>query len=264
MATLVFFHAHPDDESIQTGGTMARAAAEGHRVVLVLATKGEHGEVDDGVLADGEALGERRVSETEASAKVLGVARVAYLGYVDSGMMDTPENDAPVSFWQTAVDEAAKRLAAILEEEHAAVLTIYDENGGYGHPDHIQVHRVGLRAAELAGVPKTYMATINRDELIRVMKAGRESGMLPDDIEAPDIDEMDIGVAGTRITTTVDVSDYVGQKRASMAAHASQITDTHFFLAMPEEAFRMGFGNEWYIRIGAPEGTVDEFFAGLK
>jgi len=264
MATLVCFHAHPDDESIATGGTMARAAAEGHRVVLVLATRGEHGEVDEGVLADGEPLWERRVRETEASADVLGVARVAFLGYVDSGMMDTPENNAAESFWQADIDEAAKRLAVILEEEHADVLTTYDEHGGYGHPDHIQVHRVGVRAAELAGVERAYMATINRDALVRVMQVGREAGMLPDDMEIPDPEEMDLGVPESRITTTVDVGDYVDRKRASMACHASQITDTHFFLAMPDDAFRAGMGNEWYIRLGVPEGTVDDFFAGLK
>jgi len=192
------------------------------------------------------------------------VARVEYLGYVDSGMMDTPENDAPESFWQADVDEAAGRLAAILESERADVLTIYDEHGGYGHPDHIQVHRVGMRAAELAGVERAYMATVNRDALIRIMHEGRESGALPEDIEAPDIDAMDLGVPDARITTTVDVSGYVDKKRASMAAHGSQITDTHFFLAMPDEAFRTGFGAEWYIRIGAAEGTHDDFFAGLK
>jgi len=264
MATLVFFHAHPDDESIHTGGTMARAAAEGHRVVLVIATKGEHGEVAEGVLAEGETLGERRGRETAASAALLGVERAEYLGYVDSGRMDTPENDAPGSFWRVDVDTAAKQLAAILDEEQAEVLTIYDEHGGYGHPDHIQVHRVGLRAAELAGVPKAYMATINRDELVQLMTNARDAGLMPEDVEPPDVEAMDLGVRAARITTTVDVGDYVEKKRASMAAHASQITDTHFFLAMPDEAFRMGFGKEWYIRIGAPEGTVDEFFADLR
>jgi LmbE family N-acetylglucosaminyl deacetylase len=147
MATLVAFHAHPDDECIATGGVMAKAAEEGHRVVLVVATRGEHGEVADGFLADGETLAERRVQETHASAAALGVHRVEFLGYVDSGMMGTPENDLPGSFWTADVDEAAERLAAILREEGADVLTCYDEIGGYGHPDHIQVHRVGLRAA---------------------------------------------------------------------------------------------------------------------
>lgn len=265
MATLVFFHAHPDDESIQTGGTMASAAARGHRVVLVLATKGENGEVDDGFLDAGETLGERRERETGASAFALGVARVAYLGYVDSGMMGTPENDAPESFWQADVEEAASRLASILRDERADVLTAYDENGGYGHPDHIQVHRVGLRAGELAAVPKVYMATVNRDAIIRVMQEARASGAMPDTLELPDpTDFAELGVPESRVTTTVDVGEYVERKRASMAAHASQISDTHFFLAMPEDAFRAGMGTEWYIRVGAPDGAVDDFFAGLQ
>src|SRR5918994_2966327 len=117
MATLVTFHAHPDDESIATGGVMAKAADEGHRVVLVVATKGEHGEVADGFLAPGELLAERRVRETHAAAVELGVHRVEFLGYVDSGMIDTPENVLDGSFWTADVEEAAGRLAAILHEE---------------------------------------------------------------------------------------------------------------------------------------------------
>ena len=113
MATLVTFHAHPDDECIGTGGTMAKASADGHRVVLVTATRGEHGEVPDGFLEPGEALGLRRISETLASAEVLGVDRVEFLGYVDSGMMGTPENDGPYCFWRADVETAAARLAAM-------------------------------------------------------------------------------------------------------------------------------------------------------
>src|SRR5688500_5080395 len=133
MATLVCFHAHPDDECMVTAGVMARATAEGHRVEPGVATKGEHGEMPPGFLQPGETLGERRVEETLKSAKVLGVARAEFLGYVDSGMMGTPENDLPESFWQANVEEAAERLAAILRDEQADVLTIYDDNGGYGH-----------------------------------------------------------------------------------------------------------------------------------
>src|SRR5215203_2246160 len=116
MATLVTFHAHPDDESIAMGGVMAKAADEGHRVVLVVATRGEHGEVAEDFLAEGEALWQRRVQETEACAEILGVSRVEFLGYVDSGMMGTPENDADGSFWTADTDEAAQRLAKILDE----------------------------------------------------------------------------------------------------------------------------------------------------
>ena len=152
MATLVCFHAHPDDESIATGGVMAKAADDGHTVVLVIATKGEEGEVPDGFLADGEQLGDRRVQETMASAKELGVAAVEFLGYRDSGMIGTATNDDPTCFWRADVEEAAHRLAVLLTEHEADVLTVYDSNGNYGHPDHIQVHRVGVRAAEIAAM----------------------------------------------------------------------------------------------------------------
>ena len=268
MATLVCFHAHPDDESIATGGLMARAAADGHRVVLVVATRGEAGEVDDGFLGDGEALGERRVVETEASAEVLGARRVAFLGYSDSGMMGTPTNDEPRSFWRADVEEAAQRLAAILTEEGADVLTVYDDNGGYGHPDHIQVHRVGVRAAELAAVPEVYEATMNRTDMARMIEELRESGVsLGEGLDAPDVtQEPDFGVPEERLTHRVDVTRWLPAKRASMRAHASQISESSFFLAMPDEVFARTFGAEWFIERGAPArtGTFNPWFAGLS
>lgn len=258
MATLVTFHAHPDDESIATGGVMAKAADEGHRVVLVVATRGEHGEVADGFLAEGEALWTRRVQETLACAEILGVARVEFLGYVDSGMIGTPENDLPDAFWQADVEEAAARLAAILTEEHADVLTAYDENGVYGHPDHIQVHRVGLRAAELAGTPRVYLQTINRDYVRRLMAEASEAppADLPGDVSG----EFDMGVSEDRITTTVDIRPWLARKRAAMAAHASQISESSFFLAMPEPAFEQAFGQEWFMRWGGAEGPETDLF----
>jgi LmbE family N-acetylglucosaminyl deacetylase len=251
MATLVCFHAHPDDESIATGGTMASAAAAGHRVVLVLATRGEHGEVDDGFLDEGETLAERRERETMASADVLGVAAVEFLGYTDSGMIGTPENDLPGSFWSADVEEAAERLAAILRAEDAEVLTVYDSNGNYGHPDHIQVHRVGVRAAELAGTPRVYEATVNRDEMRRGMAEMIEQGLVPPE-DAPDFEEFELGVSADVLTTRIDVSAWLDRKRASMRAHASQIGEQSFFLSMPDEAFAGAFGVEWYIRTGVP------------
>lgn len=250
MATLVFFHAHPDDESIATGGTMARAAADGHRVVLVLATRGEHGEVAEGFLDPGETLTERRVAETYKSAQILGAAEVHFLGYVDSGMMDTPENDKRGSFWSADVEEAAARLADILRREQADVLTVYDERGNYGHPDHIQVHRVGVRAAEIAGVDRVFEATVNRDEMIRGMSELAAQGLLPAD--APDMEEFELGMPAARLTHGIDVTPWLDAKRASMRAHASQIAETDFFLAMPDDAFAGAFGTEWYIRHGAP------------
>ncbi len=254
MPTLVCFHAHPDDESIATGGLMARAAADGHRVVLVLATLGEVGEVTDGFLADGETLGDRRSVESLAAGAVLGVDRVEFLGYHDSGMKGTPTTERPDCFWQADVEEAARRLAAILTNEHADVITIYDDNGGYGHPDHIQVHRVGLRAAEIAGVTEVYEATINRAHFERLMRAAAESngGQMPEGM--PEIDEFDddFGVPEERITHSVDVREFAPVKRRAMAAHASQIDDSSFFMQMPTEVFTESFGWEFYIRYGHP------------
>jgi len=264
MATLVAFHAHPDDESIAMGGVLAKAAADGHRTVLVFGTKGEHGEVDDGVLDDGETLAERRVKETQLSAEILGVQRIEWLGYTDSGMMGTPENDLDGSFWTADLDEAAERLAQILRDERADILTIYDSDGNYGHPDHIQVHRVGVRAGELAGTPHVLEGTINRDAVKRSVEAAMQDGAIPGS-DVPDPDQFDtFGRPESMITTTVDVRDFVTQKRASMAAHASQISETSFFLAMPDEQFEQAFGHEWFIRRGAPEGhRDDDLFAGL-
>ena len=183
--TLVSFHAHPDDEAILVAGTLALAADAGHRVVLVFATRGDLGEVDDGVLEASEELGDRRADEARRAAEVLGVARVEFLGYGDSGMIDTPTNDAPGSFWTADVEEAARQLAAILEEEDAEVVTAYDERGGYGHPDHIQVHRVGVRVAELAGTPRCYAATVSRQYF---QSLRQEPGIdLPEENDASDV-----------------------------------------------------------------------------
>lgn len=256
--TLVTFHAHPDDAEIQCGGTMARAKAEGHRVVLVVATRGELGEIRAGVLTDGEALGERRVAETKLGAGILGVDRVEFLGYVDSGMAGESTNDAAGSFAAADVEEAATRLARLLQEERADVLTVYDDNGGYGHPDHVQVHRVGVRAAEIAGTAAVFEATTNREHFKRLMAMQPEA---LDDIaveERPTAEDIDsLGVDEELITTTVDVRDYATLKRDALAAHESQVGPESFFLAMPEEAFREAFGLEFFIHRGAPAGTAE-------
>ncbi|MDT8912148.1 PIG-L family deacetylase [Amycolatopsis sp. PS_44_ISF1] len=262
MATLVTFHAHPDDECISTGGVMRKAADEGHRVVLVVATRGEVGEVPEGFLDEGEQLWERRVRETHAAAEVLGVKRVEFLGYRDSGMMGEPTNDAPGTFWTASVEEAAGRLATILRKESADVLTVYDDYGGYGHPDHIQVHRVGTRAAELAGVTRVYQATMNRDHMIRGMKQAVEAGELPAEA-LPDLDDARMGKSEAEITAAVDVTPGLTAKRAAMRAHASQISEDSFFLALPDEQFRLAFGTEWFIREGHGPGiTETDIMAG--
>jgi LmbE family N-acetylglucosaminyl deacetylase len=275
MATLVCFHAHPDDEAIGTGGTIAKAAKDGHRVVIVTATRGEHGEYPDGFLAPGETLGERRAQVMADAARILGAQRQEFLGYQDSGMMGTPENDEVASFWKADVEQAAQRLASILQEEHADVLTIYDENGIYGHPDHIKVWQVGVRAAEIAGTRKVYEGTINRTAWLRRMALGFAPGRWVENVDGVDtmVDipegeqrtiEFPLGVEEALLTTAIDVRDFVATKKAAMRAHASQITEESFFMKMDDETFAAGFGTEWYILRGAPPGIHEhDLFAGL-
>ena len=224
MATLVCFHAHPDDESIATGGTMALAARDGHRVVLVVATRGEMGEPQAGVLAPGELLGDRRTSETHAAAELLGVDRVEFLGYRDSGMIGEPSNEDPTCFWQADVEEAAERMAVILRDVDADVLTIYDSHGGYGHPDHIQVHRVGRRAAELVGISSVFQSTMNRDRILQQM--AENAAAFEEDVElelegetveqlrrrAEMAERGEFGSPESVITHAIDVADVVDVK----------------------------------------------------
>ena len=247
MATVVFFHAHPDDEAIATGGTMAGLSEAGHRVVLVTATRGELGEVPDDLVDTGESLADRRRAELAEACRILGVGRQVYLDYLDSGMAGEPTNTRPGCFAAADVEEAAAAVADVLVEEDADVLVTYDEHGGYGHPDHVQVHRVGIRAAELAATPVVYMATMNRDLVREVVAQAAVSGQ-----EVPEQTEEGAETMGEperRLTTEVDVSRWIEQKRQAMRAHASQISETSFFLSMPDDMFAMVWGHEWYIRL---------------
>ncbi|MFW0785182.1 PIG-L family deacetylase [Gordonia sp. CPCC 206044] len=246
MSVLVCFHAHPDDEVFSTGGTMRSAADAGHRVVLVTATDGALGEYPDGLLAAGESLTSRRRDELETSAELLGAHRLVMLGYPDSGMAGTPENQNPSAFANVSVDHVAQRLAEILVDEGADVMTIYDSNGGYGHPDHIQVHHVGRRAAEIAGTAHVFESVVNRDHMRKLIEAR------PDwDGEDSSVDIDSFGVPADQITVALDVGDQIEVKRAAMVAHASQIGDFGPFLEMPTDELRMAFGVEWYSRVGS-------------
>jgi len=266
--TLVSFHAHPDDEVLLTGGSLARAAAEGHRVVLVVATAGEAG-LASSRYGTGAALGERRVAELRHAAGLLGCAHVELLGYADSGMLGEP---APVTqphegtassapFADADVDEAATRLAAVLRREQADVLTVYDPVGGYGHPDHVQVHRVGVRAAELAGTPVVLEATVDRDLLVRAL---RVLTALRRVLPVPDHPPLDRAFTPrSALTHRVDVRRHTAAKRAAMAAHASQATadDTArtmaLLLRLPGPLFRLVLGHEWFVERGrAPGGPL--------
>lgn len=249
--TIVFVHAHPDDEAIFTGGTMARLAAAGHRVVLVVATGGELGETP--TRADGDCLAERRRDETAAAAEVLGVARVAWLGYHDSGMAGDAANAAPGSFWSADPNAAGERLAAVLAEEGAGAVVLYDEFGIYGHPDHVQVHRVGCVAAAAAGVGTVYGATVDREYLHFVETHLVEEAILGGDLG---LVRSHIGVPSVAIDAMVDVRDVLDVKRAAMAAHASQIPETTSALQLPTHHFADVYGWEWYLRTG-PAGPID-------
>ena len=178
--------------------------------------------------------------------------------HVDSGMLGEPSNDAPWCFWQADVESAARRLAAILEEEQPDVLTVYDDHGGYGHPDHIQVHRVGLRAAELAGVDAVFQGTMNRDHLQRLIDLRRPAdGPIPDGVSADGVPaELPEGLGSPEsvITHVVDARSVVAAKRASMQCHPSQMAPDHFMLAMDDLAFEATMGWEWFI---GPAGAGD-------
>jgi LmbE family N-acetylglucosaminyl deacetylase len=170
-------------------------------------------------------------------------------------MMGEPTNDDPRCFWQADLDQAADRLADLLHDESADLLTIYDDHGGYGHPDHIQVHRVGLEAARRAGVTRVFESTMNRDQIREAMRAAIESGEADEDTveAAASIDDEDepFGTPVAELTHGVDVRSTLDRKRRAMLAHASQIGPDSFFFAMDEGTFDHAFGTEWYIEHGA-------------
>lgn len=250
MGVLICFHAHPDDEVFVTGGVMRLAADAGHRVVLVVATDGAAGEHPDGLLAPGESLADRRLRELERSADALGVSRLVPFGYRDSGMAGTVGNDDPEAFTNIDVDIAAQRLAGIITDEGADSVTIYDPNGGYGHPDHVQVHRVGVRAAQLTGHDAVYESAMNRDHLARLLAANPE---VTGEARPPDLDSF--GLPEAELTTAVDVTAALDAKVAAMRAHESQIGDFGPMLAMTRDQLGAAFGTEWFRRRGAPPGV---------
>lgn len=265
---VVSFHAHPDDEALLTAGTLAKAVAEGHRVVLVMATAGESGLAATDL--PGElSLGDRRLDEVTASARVIGCARVVLLGYGDSGMHGTANADRQ-PFAHADVEEAAQRLAGVLREENADVLTTYDPAGGYGHPDHVQVHRVGVRAAAIANTPVVLEATADRDILQRVVRFLRAIRFLLPGLTIPSAESA--YTARADITHRVDIRATLHVKRAAIAAHVSQSTAPSgvravgLILRLPRVAFRRGFRHEWFVERGRVPSAppLDDIFETLR
>jgi LmbE family N-acetylglucosaminyl deacetylase len=255
MATVVAFHGHPDDEVLLTGGTLAGAVAAGHRVVIVVAT--------DGSMTAASEAAPTRMGELRASAAVLGVHRVEHLGYADSGHGAVLYPDPPdrLRFVRADTEEAAGRLAALLREEHADVLLSYDPNGGYGHRDHVKVHQVGKRAAELAGVDTVLEATVPREvveRLVRLTRALRLPLPLGDDPDA-------LCAAyspGAAITHRVDVRRFARQKQAALAAHRSVVNGRgrlalvmRVLVRLPVAVFGLLLGREWFVDAAATPVT---------
>lgn len=266
MSTLVFLHAHPDDEASQTSLTMARAVGAGHRVVVVFATNGDHGEAPAD-LPPGVTLVAHRRGEADCSARAIGTHRVAWLDYTDSGMTGWAQNDHETSLHAADLDEAASRLVRLLDEEGADVLVTYDDHGGYGHPDHVKSHRVAHRAAELATRPPRILeTTMNRDYLrgLRAAALAANPAAAGDwDPDGPGDDGNPIGSPEALIRYRVDGRDLIDVKRAALSCHASQTSDVGMMLAIPPEFFRETFGYEFYLEPGRgpePGGPLDLWF----
>jgi N-acetyl-1-D-myo-inositol-2-amino-2-deoxy-alpha-D-glucopyranoside deacetylase len=288
---LLLVHAHPDDETTGTGAAMARYAADGVQVTLVTCTLGEEGEVLVPALAQlapdqGDQLGGYRYHELSLAMRELGVTDFRLLGgpgrWRDSGMIGLPTNDRPRAFWQADLAEATRDLVTIVREVRPQVLVTYDENGGYGHPDHIQAHRVAMAAVDAAAdpayepaigeawsVPKVYWTALPRSAIQRgidtMIEAG-ESGFFG----VSSVDELDFVVDDELVTTLLDVRKYLPAKVAAMRAHASQIAFDGPFFQMMEALGDEAFGLEYYRLVrgelgpqDGPDGRETDLFAGL-
>jgi LmbE family N-acetylglucosaminyl deacetylase len=244
MANVVAFPAHPDDEVLHMGGTLARAAAGGHRTTVVTATNGLMGEVD------GEPP---RLVALRVSAAALRVARVESLSYADSGHgkhLHPDPADRP-RFVRADTEEAAERLARILRAEKADMLLIHDAKGGYGHPDHVKAHEVGMRAAAIAGVPRVLAATMPRDLVRRVARVAGLFGYDPKQLST-------MYTPRAEITHSLDVRRFSRQKQAALTAHVAQMSgkgrSSRLFKVLadlPEPVFGLLLGREWFAEVSA-------------
>jgi N-acetyl-1-D-myo-inositol-2-amino-2-deoxy-alpha-D-glucopyranoside deacetylase len=278
---LLLVHAHPDDEVTGTGATMAHYAASGAHVTLVTCTLGEEGEIHVPALAglgsaQADQLGGYRLVELERACAALGVTDHRLLGgagrYRDSGMMGLPSNDHPRAFWRADLEEASGHLLEIIREIRPQVMITYDENGFYGHPDHIQAHRVAMRAAERAGADgpeKIYWTAMPLSVLREGMAAFRELDDNPfADVER--VEDLPFGHADEEIAARLDGTDHYQQKVAAMRAHATQIPDNSWLYGIAGD-----FGGEFmgveYFRLvkgergpgGGPHDWESDLFSGL-
>ncbi len=290
---LLLVHAHPDDETINNGATMARYVAEGARVTLLTCTLGEEGEVLVPELAQlaadqADQLGGYRISELAAAMTALGVTDWRFLGgagrYRDSGMMDTPANDKPRAFWRADLAEAVAAAVAVVREVRPQVVVTYDEIGGYGHPDHIQAHRVAMGAVEAAADPgyrpelgaawdvaKVYWNAMPRSVVRAGIDAMAALGEASPFEGLGDLDEVPFAVPDDVVTTAVDGRAYAGRKEAAMRAHPTQMTVDGPFFALSNNLGQEVLGTEYYRLVRGTRGPAgpgtqgweDDLFAGL-
>jgi len=278
---VLLVHAHPDDETINNGATMALYAALGAQVTLVTCTRGEEGEVLTPELAHlassiSDGLGEHRETELASAMKALGVSDFRFLGasevkYRDSGMMRTPPNDRPDVFWQADIEKASDYLVAIIDEIKPQVLITYDEIGGYGHPDHIQAHRVAMRASEKSKwqIQKIYWNTMPKSVLAESMAKMKELGS--DFFGADNVDDLPFAKDDAFVTTLIDGNSYVGSKMEAMKAHHTQISLDGPFFALSNNLGLQVWGHEYYTLVkgekSAPfdsNGRESDLFAGVN
>lgn len=253
---ILLVHAHPDDETINNGATMALYADRGAQVTLVTCTRGEEGEV----LVPGlshlastgqDLLGSHRETELALAMKALGISDYRFLGspttkFRDSGMMGTEPNNRPDVFWQADLATVARILVEVIEDVKPHILITYDEIGGYGHPDHIQAHRVAMRAAELAvwQIQKIYWNTIPKSVIAQGMEKMKEIGS--DFFGAESIDDVPFAKDDEFVTTLIDGADYVESKMAAMKAHETQIALDGPFFALSNNLGMQIWGDEYY------------------
>jgi len=265
--TLMAVHAHPDDEASSTGGILAKYAAEGIRTVLVTCTNGELGDAPGGVKPgdaghDEAAVVEVRRRELEESCRVLGVDVLERLGYRDSGMMGWPNNEAEGAFWTVPVEVAATPLVALMERYRPEVVVTYDDFGFYGHPDHIQAHRITIAALERSRLEaKVYFPTVRRSGFQAFAEAMTEAGL-----ELPPVDLTKMGSADEDIDATIDCREQAPVKLAALRAHESQ-SDNMFFLQFGLPEFTSLFGTEEFLCFRDPVGSpapTDDLFSGLR
>ena len=269
MSTLFLVHAHPDDEAIATGGVMMRAHDQGHRVVLVTATRGEVGEISNmDEAASRPRLAEIRTGELKRAGEILGVDRQEFLGYRDSGMAGTGDNENPASFNRAPLEETAERVASLLREERPEVVVTYDPTGSYFHPDHIKSHLATTAALKLLKAEgwqprKFYWHAFPRSGIEQFAQQMEQAGRPNAFADLPP----GMGVPDAQITTIVDVHEYIGRKRQAFEAHVSQNSPESFFLNTPPEFYERAFGTESYVlkrgELGAPRPEPD-LFAGVS